>query len=78
MTALMSAAMDESSPWPQRWAVRLHILYCTSCRRYRRQMLALRLVLRALGATLRGSDTSIGPALSAEARNRIGRALRKP
>jgi hypothetical protein len=76
MSTLASAAFDERLPWPQRWAYRLHLLYCTACRRYRKQILALRLGLRRIGVALRADDPGAGPALSAAARERIARALR--
>ncbi|MEW6252833.1 MAG: zf-HC2 domain-containing protein, partial [Planctomycetota bacterium] len=52
MTSLISAAMDERLPWPQRTAYRLHLLYCTACRRYRRQLLLLRTALQRICAQL--------------------------
>ncbi len=78
MTALISASLDERLGWPQRWAFRLHIVYCQSCRRYRRHVLALRHGLRRLGAALRGAELGPGPMLTDRARERIAQALRKP
>ncbi len=77
MTALISASLDQRLPWSQRWAFRLHILYCTSCRRYRRQVEALRAGLRRLGEAIRTGGDATGPALAPVARERIHKAIQR-
>lgn len=39
-----------SAPWPRRFAVRLHLLWCRHCRRYASQLRALGTAARALFA----------------------------
>ncbi|MGD8453364.1 MAG: hypothetical protein PVJ57_16250 [Phycisphaerae bacterium] len=78
MTALISASFDQQLPWSKRFAYRLHILYCTSCRRYRQQLGALRRGLRAMGTALRREEPGPGPKLADSARQRITDALQKP
>lgn len=75
MTALISAALDELLPWSQRWAYRLHVLYCRSCRRFLRQVRQMRAALRGLAATWLGEGPGSGPELPADARTRIATRL---
>ncbi|MEW6253228.1 MAG: hypothetical protein AB1716_21525, partial [Planctomycetota bacterium] len=65
----------ERLPWPQRTAYRLHLLYCTACRRYRRQLLLLRTALQRICAQLVTPDRGPGPSLSPAARARIAGRL---
>jgi hypothetical protein len=39
---LISRSLDETLPWTERWAVRLHFLSCRSCRHIRKQLLFLK------------------------------------
>lgn len=48
-TELASDYLDHALPWRQRVAIRLHLLICEGCRRYLRQMTAIRSALRGLG-----------------------------
>jgi hypothetical protein len=85
IAALISAAMDADLPRAQRWAVRIHLVYCRACRAYRRHLRLLREVLRlaadrAASGELEPSAQSPDrhaavPVLSPEARERIRRML---
>lgn len=89
MTALYSRAMDARLPWRERFAARLHLLYCSACRHYLRQLRMLREAARRVAAVERSPEArhaapgEVGvvdapaepPALSADARRRIGRRL---
>jgi len=74
---LQSAAMDRTLAGYERAAVRLHLVSCRGCKRYRRFLL----VLRALVGELVNSeldtqlDGPIGHALSAESKSRMKRVL---
>ena len=46
---LVSAAMDEPLSRADRWALRLHLVVCAPCRRYRRQLASIRSILTDLG-----------------------------
>ncbi|RJP39521.1 MAG: zf-HC2 domain-containing protein [Phycisphaerales bacterium] len=46
---LVDRALDEKLPWTQRWVVRLHLLYCKACVRYRRHVRTMR---RLIGAAV--------------------------
>jgi hypothetical protein len=71
---LVSRSMDLPLPLGQRAALYLHLMLCSLCRRSRAQLLLLRRIVRGYAAM----DTPAGPPLSAEARERIRRALRAP
>jgi hypothetical protein len=79
VTRLASESLDRKLSFRQRMAVGVHMLLCSACSRFRRQMLFLREVGRRLAV-----GESTGPAalddangLSAEARERIRRALER-
>ena len=64
--------MDAKLPWPQRLAIRVHLLYCIWCRRYAAQLQFLRKASRELA----GGTNLAGPEkLSSEAREQIQRRL---
>lgn len=78
MTGLLSNAMDRQLPFHHRLAYRIHLLYCTACRRYLKQLLGLRAAIRRVVGEITdpAAEPSPGPSLSAKARGRISRALR--
>jgi len=71
VTRLLSESMDHSLPLGKRVGVRLHLLICKFCLRYRRQLLLIRETARRLAAT----EDIPGETLSAEARERIRKSL---
>jgi len=76
VTRLLSESMDHSLPPGKRIGVRLHLLICKFCARYKRQLLLIRETVRRLVAE---EDTSWGPPgepLSEEVKERIRRSLR--
>lgn len=75
ITALVSESMDRRLPFGQRLAVRLHLMICSFCSRYRRQLLA---VCAFVGRYVEEMESSKGLnpfSLSEEARSRIRQAL---
>jgi hypothetical protein len=78
VTRLVSESMDRSLPFGKRVGVRLHLLICRFCERYRRQLLLLR---EAAAQIASGADRPPVPpteALSEGARKRIVESLRAP
>jgi predicted anti-sigma-YlaC factor YlaD len=73
MTRLASESLDRDLTGLERLALRSHLLYCTACRNFVRQVAVLRLAVRRIAA---GAPLP-GPGLPAEARDRIKRALRE-
>jgi hypothetical protein len=74
---LVSESLDHTLPFGQRVAVRFHLMMCSLCSRFRRQMLFVREMGRRFG---KGGDRAGMPAtvrLSPEARERIRCALKR-
>jgi Putative zinc-finger len=78
VTRLLSESMDRSLPLGKRVGVRLHLLICKFCARYERQLLLIRETVRRLVAAEDRPGESPGETLSAEARERIRKALANP
>ncbi len=62
----------------ERFALRSHLLYCTGCRRYRRQIAVLRQALRLHVKQIQHLESGGPLALPPEARARISKALTTP
>ncbi|HEX9191545.1 MAG TPA: hypothetical protein VF847_05575, partial [Candidatus Deferrimicrobiaceae bacterium] len=78
VTHLVSESMDRTLPLGKRVGVRLHLLVCRFCERYRRQLLLLRETARHLAMTGERPGEPFPEALSREARERIRRSLSTP
>jgi anti-sigma factor RsiW len=76
MTGLLSRSMDGDLPFSERFAYKFHLLYCTACRRYIRQLRLMRDALRRVVDRLAEIDGIPGARLSSNARKRIARVLR--
>lgn len=72
---LVSSGLDRDLSAFERFQVRLHLLYCSACRRYRKHLLLIRQVLSSVGDQLAESQSDV--ALGAEARLRITKALNR-
>jgi len=70
---LVSESLDHELPAGRRFAVRAHLMLCRLCARYRRQILALRGLVRQ---AVRQLEHAPELRLSDEARARIRHALR--
>lgn len=69
---LASKALDTPLSWRERWGLRIHLLLCTLCRRYVRELKFLSTAFR------RARTDGIGlmrPKLSEAARSRIQKAV---
>jgi hypothetical protein len=73
---LSSRELDEPLPLLDRAALLCHLLACNSCRRFRKQIRAIREAVDKSQGLLVETDANEGQ-LSAEARNRIARAMRE-
>ena len=71
----VSQAHDRDLTRAERFAIRSHFLYCTACRRYHRQITALRQALRLHVRQIQHLKPGGPLALPREARVRISRAL---
>ncbi|HHD64771.1 MAG TPA: zf-HC2 domain-containing protein [Desulfobulbaceae bacterium] len=71
ITELISESMDRKLPIYRRIGIRIHLMMCYLCRRYKKQLLFLRTVLQAIEE----ADEKNGEVLSQEARRRIKNKL---
>ena len=71
-TQRMSEGLDRRLPWKARMALRLHVMMCSACRRYRRQVLGIEALLRRRPRAASGEETR---GLSAAKREEIKRSL---
>ena len=76
MTRLASESLDRDLGRLERIALRSHLLYCTACRRYLRQIALIRRALRRYATHLEIDRAVTGPGLPDDVRARIKRALR--
>lgn len=72
---LLSEHQERPLTWRERWALKLHLFICISCRRFNRQLSLLRRALHQLAQS--DQTEQHGPALSPQARQRIRQALVK-
>jgi hypothetical protein len=70
----VSLLLDASLPFHHRLAVRMHLLMCRYCARFRRQLIMLRKVSRLVDDGPSTDETTV--ALSDETKERIKKALR--
>jgi hypothetical protein len=70
---LVSHGQDRPLSFRERWGLRIHLWMCGNCRRFERQVALMRRLLRQ--PDLRTETEIAVIELSAEARERIGRAL---
>ena len=75
MTRLLSDAMDRKLPFLIRARMRLHLLTCVLCERYKKQLHLIREALRNDDAKLSEEGDAHRSCLSPEAKERIQRAL---
>ncbi|HOE96397.1 MAG TPA: zf-HC2 domain-containing protein [Candidatus Sumerlaeota bacterium] len=71
VTRLVSESLDRELPPLLRFRLRLHLVLCLFCRRFERQMLALRALAREVAA-----GEADGPGLPEAAKERIRGRLR--
>ena len=73
---LASESLDRDLGTLDRLALRSHLLCCSACRRYRRQIGLLRDAMRRLAARAESGGDLPGPPLPDDVRDRIERALK--
>lgn len=75
VSRLVSESLDRELSLGQRVSLRLHLLMCSLCSRFRRQMAFLHQAARAFGQAGEADELSAQIRLSSEARQRIKQAL---
>ncbi|HEY7586869.1 MAG TPA: hypothetical protein VH866_10215 [Candidatus Deferrimicrobiaceae bacterium] len=76
VTQLISESMDRSLPMGKRIGVRIHLLICRFCARYRRQLLLIRDTVRQIITAEERPGAPFGETLAPDARERIKASLR--
>ena len=76
MTRLASESLDRELTLIERLALRLHMMYCSACRRYLRQITRLRDAMQHILTRLESGEPLPGSRLPDDARERIKQALR--
>ena len=73
---LISQGLDRHLPFSQRLGVRIHLLMCSTCRQYEKQ---LRFIRQATGKLSQDAESrgQAAPPLPAKARERIKSALKQ-
>ena len=69
----ISESMDRTLPLHHRMFIRIHILMCKYCLRFRRQLLMLRETARKIDLSPEAVDSALG--LSQEAQDRMKKAI---
>lgn len=73
VSVLMSQSIDRRLSWRERWGARTHLLLCTACRRFKRQVEFLHKATRQYAGE--GLRAAYRLGLSVAARDRIRQAL---
>jgi hypothetical protein len=74
---LTSDALDRELSRSERWALRLHVLICSGCRRLKQQLDVMRAVLSKSPDSLHRSMSGQLPELSTERKEHIKHLLRE-
>jgi len=77
-TRLVSKSMDTKLSWPNRFWMRLHLLYCVWCRRYAAQLQFLRRAARNLPAEHSNNAAKLSSEEKALMRARLKNGLSQP
>jgi hypothetical protein len=72
---LASESQDRELTWKQRWALRVHLLLCGSCRRMMRQLESLRALMAHMPDTAQQELRTKLPQLSADRKLQIKQLL---
>jgi len=73
VTRMVSESLDRKLPLYQRIGVRIHLLMCKFCSRFKKQLLFLRETIHL--HVERGKDTELSTKLPPEARERIRKSI---
>jgi hypothetical protein len=77
VSRLVSESMDSDLPFRQRFSTRLHLLMCSLCSEFRRQVAFLREAARSFGKASEDDELFAPVRLSPEARARIKEMLQR-
>jgi len=69
---LISKSLDRQLSWRERFAVRLHLLFCQYCKRFSQQLITMRTALNRLSQSI---ENNADIRLPSETKNRISSAI---
>jgi len=69
---LISKSLDRQLSWRERFAVRLHLLFCQYCKRFSQQLITMRTALNRLSQSI---ENNADIRLPSETKNRIASAI---
>jgi len=72
VTRMVSDSLDHKLPLYQRFGIRIHLMMCKFCSRYRDQLLLMR---KIIGPKMDKKETDLSIKLSSKARERIKRLM---
>jgi len=72
-TELASRSLDYPLSWPQRLALRLHLIICHRCRHYRQQLRFLRRMASALNQHIEAGEATLPPLARAHIHEQLQR-----
>jgi hypothetical protein len=75
-SALIAEGADRELTVAERWALRLHLAYCSSCRRFRRQLAFLHRLWTGMQRRLTTGEVPLEERLSEAARGRLERIIK--
>lgn len=75
VSRLISESLDRDLPFRQRLSLRMHLLMCSLCSRFRRQVLFVQRAARSFAQAAEADELPAHVQLSPEARARILRTL---
>lgn len=77
LAPVMSQSLDRSLTFRERFEMKLHILVCTWCERYMKQLDQMRKAVRLKAESDAKDEALSSPALSDDARERLKQALKQ-
>ena len=77
MSRLASESLDRDLSRAERAALRLHVFYCSACRRYQRHIKLIRCAMQSLASHLETESPLAGPCLPDHVRERIKSSLKR-
>jgi predicted anti-sigma-YlaC factor YlaD len=77
VTRLVSDDLERRLSFRERVGMRFHLLICSACRRYRRQIVGLTQLLRRRGEKMAEEGVGGDVRLSPEAKERLAKAVRE-
>ncbi len=73
----IAESADRGLTWDERWALRVHLVTCDPCRRFKKQLRILSQIISRFGERLISGELLIDEELSDSARQRLDQMVEK-